>query len=145
MSGRILSDVPTVFFRVYGCILTIMCLCSCLECGTAVRGRWPTHFQPSSTSRHTVTFLQMETTWCPAAMASEARAVRPRWDRWVERADQTVCRLYIVWVMSILDGHLMEHVRLVLSPVWNLALRAGGLILCAHQLMPMLNFLFFIQ
>lgn len=51
-------------------------------CGTAEHGRWPILFRPSNTSRPTVTFLQMETTWCPAAMALEARAVRPRWDHW---------------------------------------------------------------
>lgn len=46
--------------------------------GTAVHGRSPTLFQPSSTSRPTVTSLQMGTTWYPAVMALEARAVKPR-------------------------------------------------------------------
>lgn len=61
-------------------------------CGTAEHGRWPILFRPSNTSRPTVTFLQMETTWCPAAMALEARAVRPRWDHWK----------VFVWLLALL-------------------------------------------
>lgn len=52
----------------------------CAGCGTAVHGRSPTLSQPSSTSRPTVTCLQMGTTWYPAVTALEARAVRPRWE-----------------------------------------------------------------
>lgn len=81
----------------------IYCMClACLSvywfvylstgCGTAEHGRWPILFRPSNTSRPTVTFLQMETTWCPAAMALEARAVRPRWDHWK----------VFVWLLALL-------------------------------------------
>lgn len=72
----------TVCVCLYECIPTVMILCMPTGCGTVVHGRWPILFQPSNTSRPTVTFLQMETTWCPAAMALEARAVKPRWDHW---------------------------------------------------------------
>lgn len=64
------------------CLSIVICLSECTGCGTAVHGRWPTLSQPNNTSKPTVTFRQMETTWCPAVTALEARAVKLRWDQW---------------------------------------------------------------
>lgn len=86
-----------VCLQVY--ISTVMCFCMCIGFGTAVHGRWPILFPPSNTSRPTVTFLQMDTTWCPAATALEARAVKLRWDHlsWLCRAYCSLYRCSSIW------------------------------------------------